>query len=42
MKVFPGRPWFPAEPPGPYLRITFAAEPPERLAEGMRLLASVR
>ena len=42
VKVFPGRPWFPAEPTGPHLRITFAAEPPERLAEGMRLLASVR
>ena len=22
------------EPPGPFLRLTFAAEPPERLAEG--------
>jgi DNA-binding transcriptional MocR family regulator len=42
VKVFPGRPWFPAEPTGPHLRITFAAEPPQRLAEGMRLLASVR
>jgi DNA-binding transcriptional MocR family regulator len=42
VKVFAGRPWFPAEPPTPFLRITFAAEPPERLAEGMRLLASVR
>ena len=42
VKVFAGRPWFPAEPPAPYLRITFAAEPPDRLAAGMRLLASVR
>jgi DNA-binding transcriptional MocR family regulator len=42
VKVFAGRPWFPAEPPAPFLRLTFAAEPPERLAEGMRVLASVR
>ena len=32
--VSPGRPFFAAEPPGPFLRLTFAAEPPERLAEG--------
>ena len=42
VKVFAGRPWFPAEPPAPYLRITFAAEPPERLVAGMELLATVR
>ena len=42
VKVFAGRPWFPAEPPGPHLRLTYAAEPPDRLAAGMRLLASVR
>jgi DNA-binding transcriptional MocR family regulator len=40
--VSPGRPYFPAEPPGPYLRITFAGEPPERLAAGVRILAGVR
>ncbi|MDA0181582.1 PLP-dependent aminotransferase family protein [Solirubrobacter phytolaccae] len=34
--VSPGRPFFAAEPPGPFLRLTFAAEPPERLAQGMR------
>jgi DNA-binding transcriptional MocR family regulator len=42
VKVFAGRPWFPAEPPAPFLRLTFAAEPPERLAEGIRVIASVR
>ena len=41
VKVFAGRPWFPAEAPGPFLRLTFAGEPPDRLAEGVRLLASV-
>lgn len=34
--VSPGRPFFAAEPPGPFLRLTFAAEPPDRLAEGVR------
>jgi DNA-binding transcriptional MocR family regulator len=42
VKIFPGRPWFTAEPPASYVRLTFAAEPPERLAEGVRVLASVR
>jgi DNA-binding transcriptional MocR family regulator len=37
--VYPGRPWFPAEPPGPFLRLTFAAAPPEALEEGVRRLA---
>ncbi len=36
--VAPGRPFFAAEPPGPYLRLTFAAEPPDRLAEGAERL----
>ena len=36
--VSPGRPFFAAEPPGPFLRLTFAAEPPERLAEGVTRL----
>jgi DNA-binding transcriptional MocR family regulator len=40
--VSPGTHWYPAEPPAPYLRLTYAAEPPERLAEGARLLARVR
>ena len=37
--VFPGRPWFPAEPPGPFLRLTYAAAPPDALDEGVRRLA---
>jgi len=42
VKAFAGRPWFPAEPTGPFMRLTFSAEPPERLAQGVRVLASVR
>ncbi|HET6547956.1 MAG TPA: PLP-dependent aminotransferase family protein [Solirubrobacter sp.] len=38
--VSPGRPFFAAEAPGPFLRLTFAAEPPDRLAEGVRRLAA--
>jgi DNA-binding transcriptional MocR family regulator len=37
--VYPGRPWFPAEPPGPFVRLTFAAAPPDALDEGVRRLA---
>jgi DNA-binding transcriptional MocR family regulator len=37
--VFPGRPWFPAEPPGPFLRLTYAAAPPDAMDEGVRRLA---
>jgi DNA-binding transcriptional MocR family regulator len=37
--VFPGRPFFPAEPDGPYLRLTFAAAPPEAIETGVRRLA---
>jgi DNA-binding transcriptional MocR family regulator len=40
--ISPGRPFFAAEPPGPFLRLTFAAEPPERLVEGVRRLALSR
>jgi DNA-binding transcriptional MocR family regulator len=40
--VSAGRHWFPAEPPAPYLRLTYAAEPPERLAEATRMLARTR
>ncbi|SFC26848.1 PLP-dependent aminotransferase family protein [Streptomyces aidingensis] len=37
--VTPGRPYFPAEPPGPYLRLSMiAAAAPEHLGEGARLL----
>ena len=41
VRIFPGRPWFPAEPPGPYVRLTFSAEPPDRLAAGVRTLAQL-
>lgn len=40
--VSAGRHWFPAEPPAPYLRLTYAAEPPERLADATRVLARAR
>ncbi len=39
--VFPGRPWFAAEPPGPFLRLTYAAAPPDALDEGVKRLARV-
>jgi DNA-binding transcriptional MocR family regulator len=37
--VFPGRPWFAAEPPAPHLRLTYAAAPPELMDEAVRRLA---
>lgn len=40
--VSPGRPWFPAEPPGPFLRATFAGAPPAALREGVERLAALR
>jgi DNA-binding transcriptional MocR family regulator len=40
--VSSGREFFAAEPPAPHLRLTFGAEPPERLAEGVRRLAGAR
>jgi DNA-binding transcriptional MocR family regulator len=40
--VSPGRPFFANEPPGPFLRLTYAAEPPDRLAAGVRALAALR
>jgi DNA-binding transcriptional MocR family regulator len=42
VKVFAGSPWFPTEPPAPHVRLTFSAEPPERLADGVRALAAAR
>ncbi len=38
--VSPGRWFFPAEPSGPYLRLSFAGAPPDRLAEGVARLAA--
>ncbi|SBT41681.1 aminotransferase-like domain-containing protein [Micromonospora auratinigra] len=37
--VFPGRPWYAAEPPAPYLRLTHAAAPPDLMDEAVRRLA---
>ncbi|MEU4240788.1 PLP-dependent aminotransferase family protein [Actinoplanes sp. NPDC026619] len=37
--VFPGRPWFPAEPPAPHLRLTYAAAPPDQMDEAIRRLS---
>jgi DNA-binding transcriptional MocR family regulator len=37
--VFPGRPWYAAEPQAPHLRLTYAAAPPVHLDEGIRRLA---
>ncbi|GAA3456375.1 PLP-dependent aminotransferase family protein [Dactylosporangium matsuzakiense] len=37
--VFPGRPWYAAEPDAPHLRLTFAAAPPALLDEGVHRLA---
>jgi DNA-binding transcriptional MocR family regulator len=37
--VFPGRPWYAAEPDAPHLRLTFAAVPPALIEEGVHRLA---
>ncbi|GIF25548.1 DNA-binding transcriptional MocR family regulator [Actinoplanes tereljensis] len=37
--VFPGRPWFPAEPPSPHLRLTYAASPPDQMDEAIHRLS---
>jgi DNA-binding transcriptional MocR family regulator len=37
--VFPGRPWYAAEPSAPFLRLTYAAASPSVLDEGIRRLA---
>jgi DNA-binding transcriptional MocR family regulator len=37
--VFPGRPWYAAEPPAPHLRLTYAAAPPELMDEAVSRLA---
>ncbi|PWU56772.1 GntR family transcriptional regulator, partial [Micromonospora globispora] len=36
--VFPGRPWYAAEPPAPHLRLTYAAAPPHLMDEAVRRL----
>jgi DNA-binding transcriptional MocR family regulator len=39
--VSPGRPWFPAEPPGPFLRLTFASARADEIGRGVRILGGV-
>ncbi|MEW2475830.1 PLP-dependent aminotransferase family protein [Micromonospora gifhornensis] len=39
--VFPGRPWYAAEPPAAHLRLTYAAAAPELMDEAVRRLARV-
>jgi DNA-binding transcriptional MocR family regulator len=39
--VAPGRAWFPAEPTGPHLRLSFAAAPTAELERGVALLGRV-
>lgn len=41
LRVSAGRPYFAGEPPAPHLRLSYAAEPPERLVAGARLLGEV-
>ncbi|MCM4080313.1 aminotransferase-like domain-containing protein [Paractinoplanes hotanensis] len=38
--VFPGRPWFAAEAPASYLRLTYAAAPPDLMDEAVRRLSA--
>jgi DNA-binding transcriptional MocR family regulator len=35
-----GRNWFPADAPGPHLRLTYAATDPDSIREGVRRLAA--
>ncbi|WP_328468044.1 PLP-dependent aminotransferase family protein [Actinoplanes sp. NBC_00393] len=37
--VFPGRPWYAAEPPAPHLRLTYAAAPPDLMDEAVQRLS---
>lgn len=39
--VAPGTEWFPAEPSGPYLRVSYATEDPHRFAEAAQVLGAV-
>jgi DNA-binding transcriptional MocR family regulator len=38
--VTPGRPWFPAEPAGPFLRLSFAGAQAPDLERGAALLGT--
>lgn len=37
--VFPGRPWYAAEPPAAHLRLSYASAPPDLMDEAVRRLA---
>jgi len=39
--IAPGSEWFPAEPTGPYVRLNFAGEGPERFPEAAQVLGEV-
>ena len=39
--ILPGSPWFPAEPPAPYVRLSYATAGEQRLREAVRRLAGV-
>ncbi|MEV6237912.1 PLP-dependent aminotransferase family protein [Lentzea sp. NPDC051838] len=39
--VFPGKPWFAAEPPGHFLRLTYGGAPEHVLVEGVRRLSGI-
>ena len=41
LRVSAGSPYFAGEPPAPHLRLSFAAEPPERLRAGAAILAEI-
>lgn len=41
LRISAGRPYFAGEPPAPHLRLSYAAEPPERLVAGARLLGEI-
>ncbi|AZG48161.1 aminotransferase-like domain-containing protein [Gordonia insulae] len=38
LSISPGGEWFPTEPTGPFIRLNFAAAPPERYAEAVEIL----
>lgn len=41
LAVSPGRACFPGEPPGPYLRLSYAAEEPPALVRGVEIIAEI-
>lgn len=41
LRLNPGRRWFPCEPTGPFVRISFGGSPPEELTRGIARLATL-